>query len=58
MSKINVTITDGEDSNDILKPNGDVLLTIYRDDDSFSTAVKIFEALGFGVIDADGETYK
>lgn len=45
--KIKLTITEGEDSCDILTPSGKVLCTIYRDEDSCSTAITILTALVF-----------
>lgn len=44
--KVKITFVDGEDRQLLLKPNGDELCSIDRDEDSFSAAVKVIRSLG------------
>jgi len=43
---VKITFVDGEDRQLLLKPNGDELCSIDRDEDSFSAAVKVIRSLG------------
>jgi len=52
--KVKITFVDGEDRQLLLKPNGDELCSIDRDQDSFSAAVKVIRSLGIGTVWDDG----
>ena len=45
--EIVLEVVDGEDKMDILKPNGEILCTIMRDEDAFTGAMKVIQAIGF-----------
>ena len=52
--KITLRITtETEDGNDIMAPDGTLVCSIGRDEDSFTAAIRVFQSLGFNVVAAE-----